>query len=494
MLTKFDNVTESRNSSTTREIEDITNMPEITHKIEPTYTENIGVQSSINNDGLNKNQIVTPFVLEKKYGNGKIIFVNMVGHYDSTIDKFLPVNETEDKDNNLDLMKSPNFLPLIGLGEEINNRYNRTNSHPITSVPLTRIIGDLNISPDQNVMINSSSILLPHSNNINKFLNSYNLTSKEVTVSNPLRISILDKQSNHTYETGATYEPRMLQAGKSDNYNIKFNNVIIKDFRIYGGPYEVIINSINSSHSLHLPASSSYRNYIGITIPKGFDMTVRLFGGKGSYVESELITMDDHKKYIIRIYGNTNDYNNNGTDTTEIRFFEVQTDAKNIGSISALMKMPSIKITNKDDHTPLEEQLGEGTTAISFKRDSSQNKPIKINRLSGNIASTVGYVDDYNERYHDTIKTQFVTYLDQNIQIIREDAPVSTPGDYNRKKLQIAIPGDISMYAKEHGIELTWEDAIGSTNSIIMAVLIAAVTIILIALSWLKVANMNKMI
>jgi hypothetical protein len=493
MLTKFDNVTKSPYSSTTREIKDITNMAGITHKIEPTDTENITIHSSFtNNNSLNKNQIVAPLVLEKKYGNGKIIFVNMVGHYNSTIDKFLPLNQPQNKDKNLDLMKLPNFLPLIGLWEDTNNHSNITNSHAITSVPLTRIIGDLNISPDQNVMINSSSISFPQSNNINKFLNSYNLTSKKVTISNPLRISILDKQSNHTYETTATYEPQILQEGNNDIYNIKFNNVIIKDFRIYGGPYQFIINSINSSHSLHLPASSSYRNYIGISIPKGFDMTIRLFGGNTSYFEGELITMDDYKKYIVRIYGNTNDYDNTGTDTTEIKFFDVQTDVKNIGSISALMKMLGLKITNKDDHTGLKES-GEGSTALSFKRDSSHNKPIKINKLNGNITSTIGYVDDYNERRLHTIKTQFVTYLDQNIQIIKEDATaVTTPGDYNGKRVQIAIPGDISAYAKEHGIEVTWEDAFDSNNSIIMVLSIGTVTIILIALSWLKVANLNK--
>jgi hypothetical protein len=201
--------------------------------------------------------------------------------------------------------------------------------------------------------------------------------------------------------------------------------------------------------------------------------------------------MDDYKKYIIRIYGNTNDYDNTGADTTEIKFFDVQTDVKNIGSISALMKMPGIKITNKDDHTRLEERSGEGSTALSFKRDSSHNKPIKINKLNGNITSTVGYVDDYHERRLDTIKTQFVTYLDQNIQIIKEGGTVTTPGDYS-KKIQIAIPGDISAYAKEHGIEVTWEDAIGSTNSVILTLSIATVTIILIARSWLKVSNLKK--
>lgn len=492
MQSKLDNVTKSVLSSIPREIKDITNMTGINHKIEPAYTENISILSSFTDYSLNESKKVAPFVLEKKYGKGKIIFVNMVGHYGSTIDKYLPVNETQDKDKNLDLTKLPNFLPLIGLGEDSNNHNNRTISHAITSVPLTRIIGDLEIFPDQNVVINSSSILFPQSNNINKFLDSYNLTSKEVTVSNPYKISILDKQSNHTNETGAVYDPQISDEESNDIFDYKLSNVIIKDFRIYGGPSEVIINSINSSHPLHLPASSSYRSYIGISIPKGFDMTVRLSGENASYVESELITMDN-KKYKIRISGNTNDYdgNNSTTNTTEIKFFDVQTDVKYIESVSALMKMPSIKISTKYEHTCPEERLGEGCTAISFKRDSSHNKPIKINKLSGYITSTVGYVDDYIERSHDTAKTQFITYLDQNFQI-KEDATVTTPGDYNRKKVQIAIPGDISAYAKEHEIDVNWEDAISSTNSIILTVTITTVTIILIALSWLKVANLNK--
>jgi hypothetical protein len=311
-----------------------------------------------------------------------------------------------------------------------------------------------------------------------------------VTVSNPLRISILDKQSNNTYEN--MYEPQTSQKKNNENYNHKFNNVIIKDFKIYGGPYQVIINSINSSHSLHLPASSSYRNYIGISIPKGFDMTIILFGGNASYVEGELITIDDNKKYKIKVSANTNGYDNIGNYTTEIKFFDVQTDVKNIGSISALMKSPDIKITNKDNQALLEKQLGQGSTAISFIRDSSKNNPIEIHKVNGNITSTIGYVDNYNEHYLDTIRIQFVTYLDQNIQIIKEDDTVTTPGDYNRKKVQIQIPGDISEYAKDHGIEVTWQEAIGSTYSIIMVLSIGTVTISLIVLSWLKIDKLNR--
>jgi hypothetical protein len=170
----------------------------------------------------------------------------------------------------------------------------------------------------------------------------------------------------------------------------------------------------------------------------------------------------------------------------------VQTDVKNIGSISALMKSPDIKITNKDNEALLEKQLGQGSTAISFIRDSSKNNPIEIHKVNGNITSTIGYVDNYNEHYLDTIRIQFVTYLDQNIQIIKEDDTVTTPGDYNRKKVQIQIPGDISEYAKDHGIEVTWQEAIGSTYSIIMVLSIATVTISLIVLSWLKIDKLNR--
>ena len=490
MLTKSDRVAKTAYNGTSGEIKYNTNISGMGYKIESTDTKDVTVNSLyINNDIYNKNQKVTPFVLETKYGNGKIIFVNMVGYLNSTIDKSLLVNKSQDEDKNVDLMKLPKFLPLIGLEEDNNNHYNKTSFHPITAVPLTRIIGDLNISPGQSIMINSSSLLLPQSYNIDKFLNSYNLTSKAVTVSNPLRISILDKQSNNTYETA--YERQTSQQKNNDNYDHKFNNVIIKDFKIFGGPYQVIINSVNSSHSLNLPASSSYRNYIGISIPKGFDMTIKLFGGNASYVEGELITIDDNKKYKIKVSASPKDYNNIGNYTTEIKFFDVQTDVKNIGSISALMKSPDIKIVNKDNQALLEKQLGQ-ETAISFKRDSSENNPIEIHKVNGNITSTVGYVDNYKEHYFDAIRIQFVTYLDQDIQIIKEYDTVTMPGDNNRNKVQIQIPGDISEYAKDHGIEITWQEAIGSTNNIILMLSIATVTISLIVLSWLKIEKLNR--
>jgi hypothetical protein len=221
-------------------------------------------------------------------------------------------------------------------------------------------------------------------------------------------------------------------------------------------------------------------------------MTIRFFGGNLSYAEGELITIDDYKKYKIKITGNSNDHDNIGNNTTEIKFFDVQTDVKNIGSISVLMKRPEIKIINKDDQTYLERQLREGTTAVSFKRDPSNDNPVKIPKVSGNITSKLDYVDNYDESYHDSIKTQFVTYLNQNFQIINGDGSVINPSEYDGGKVEIQLPGDISEYAKEHAIAVPWREAISSTNGIILSLSISGVTIILIILSWLKIEKLSR--
>ncbi|HYY66079.1 MAG TPA: hypothetical protein VE622_03015, partial [Nitrososphaeraceae archaeon] len=54
-------------------------------------------------------------------------------------------------------------------------------------------------------------------------------------------------------------------------------------------------------------------------------------------------------------------------------------------------------------------------------------------------------------------------------------------------KLQIKLPADTSILAKRRGIEVPWQEAIVSTNSIIVLVSISLVSIIVTWRIWPKI-------
>jgi hypothetical protein len=452
-----------------------------TWHFEPNFLGNMSVKSFyVDKDSINKTHKAAPFAIEKNYGKGKIILVNTLGYFDSIFPKSF------DSYKNIDNIKNQRFIdlyklfPLIGVPENNDNGNKNKTTHPITGLPATRILGDLKISPQQTIIINSSSLLLPHSNNSNLSLDSYNLTAKEVSISSPFRISNLDKLSDNGFTDAVKDENHSIlekNQGQNTHYNYKFNKAIIKDLKIYGGPYEVIINSTNSSRPLYLPASSSYHDYVGISIPKGFDMTIRILNSNSSYTDFQLVTIDGGKNSSkwIRVPGN-NGNNNFKNETSGIQLFDVRTDPREIRDISLLMKQPNIKIINKEQIAS-DGQNGQEIAALTFKRDSPKNTPLKIPMVLGNITSKVGYIDNFNQRNRETIKTQFVTYLDENFKIIKNDGTVSTPAQYNKgSQFGIEFPGDISEYAKEHGIEIPWQEVLMSFNNIIIVVSIIALS------------------
>ena len=59
-------------------------------------------------------------------------------------------------------------------------------------------------------------------------------------------------------------------------------------------------------------------------------------------------------------------------------------------------------------------------------------------------------------------------------------------------KLVTKKPGDISEYAKEHGIEVPWRYVPSSTPSHVIVVILVTVFVIAIALMWSKMTKLNR--
>jgi hypothetical protein len=453
------------------------------------------------NDKYSQGNIAkVPFSLEKKYGKGKIIFVNSGGYFDAIFQKSLArsiaVNKPHYSDGN-HLTTLANISHMIGIERQIEKGSNNDSKRPTVSSPFT-IIGDLKISGHHttSTIINSSSVLIPSpmegkEGQSDSYNNHYHLLVKDITITPQLPLSPFAPTASNDDKplpSPSPYVPSSTNNLNTSNssQNSSFKNVLIKDLELYG-KYKVTINSTGRAPS-YMPESSSYYDYIGIPIPSGFDMTVKLYGNR-SYVQ--LITNPDEdnraanvtRLHIGEVNGhnsssNNNSYllgqqqrpgpairisnNNDNSSVTQIQFHKIQVkaDSPDIKSIPILMKTPEIKISNAE--------------GVSFRAGSHRNSVTEIKETEGGAVATeakLNFVDHYHQGYRNGIRTQFITYLKEDIK----DTVTSSSGLAKDQKFFefIKIPGDISEGAKEKGIvHIPWQKAMSSVMGVLIAVTI----------------------
>ena len=321
-MTKFDSI-DSSDSNKTGEKKYTLNISGAVKNIEINPNSNLTVKSYyMNKDISDKSQRVAPFAIEKNYGHGKIILVNAFGYFDAIFGNSLSSANTTDNNKNQYFATLSKIAPIIGLPED--NLYVEKNSPQIPSSIGSRIVGDLQIFPWQTITINSSSVMFPDSHSIGIKPVSYNLTANLLSISkNPLqKISITShKVFNNTFTTNNTDDNSNLMVKKTSNnsnqnsYNIK--NVIIKDLMLYGGSFEILIKVTNSSTPLYLPTSSSHNDYIEMSIPNGFDLTIKFPDNNSSYAQLDILKKGDEKNSFQRIKLSGHDHDNTaGSNST----------------------------------------------------------------------------------------------------------------------------------------------------------------------------------
>jgi len=181
------------------------------------FSENIKIkdEDSIVRSFYVKEDIVAPFVIEKRLGNGRIIFVNVLGFF----------NVISDSPNKFFTVLG-NIPDLIELDSE---KYPKTGLNP----QRPRFLGTM--EGTGKIMITSSELFLSG--------NSFYIE--------PPNQNFLEASKKRSSQNDRTY-------------------VKIQDLTIYG-PFITIINSTSISH---LP-SSEY-GYIALSLPDRFDMTLKL--------------------------------------------------------------------------------------------------------------------------------------------------------------------------------------------------------------------------
>jgi hypothetical protein len=332
---------------------------------------------------------VAPFALERKFGSagGQIIFVNSNGYYDA-------------------LFKSPEhfFLTLGSIPSLLDlNLANYTNEVlPDNVTTGARFVGDLRIAG--HTFITSPSLLLP---NINAYTVGDISTSNS---SNP--INGIDKKNN-------------------------LKSVLIENLT-FSGSYKA---TIESTEFVSLPSSVYQYDYIGISLPKRVELTLKLLDKSG---KAEFIITGSNAtgKYKVPVsIGNME----------EIRFHNIGlqdlfTDNQNI-----IMKRPQLNATGN-------------ITVNNLYIPGRDEKDMNLNALNASLHHS----DNYITNYHNASRMQYVTYLNW----------IQTKGTPEDKHTVVKLPGDISERAKTKGLKVPWQEVMVSKNATILLLSVVSVTTI----------------
>jgi hypothetical protein len=496
-LTKFDRISPS-NSNKIGDEKYSLNVSGIARSIEINPNSNLTVKSYyMNKDKNDKYQKVAPFAIEKNYGhgNGKIIFANVIGYFDSIFGNSFTSDVTSGSNKNQFFATLSKAAPLVGIPED--NLYVEKNSSQIPSRQTIRILGDIKILPQQTIMINTSSILFPDSNSSDINRTSYNLTAGAGYVSaTPFQNISLTSQKilddTHTAIDNNDNSNSMLKKISNDTHSYSFKKVIIRDLKLYGGPFEIVLNVTNSSRTLNLPTSSSYNDYIEMSIPRGFDMTIKVPNNNSSYAQLDTLKGDEKSTFQrIKVSGYSHDNNGSSKNTAQIFLHNVRADVQDIRLMPVLMKSPEIKIIQGDESKG---SAGDETRSLFFTKLSPDKTLSEIRKEEGDIVIKLDHVDDYNKPYRNGTKTQFITYLKNDVQITNDNRS-KIPAD-NQHSLFTSIiskrPGDISEYSKEQGIEVPLRKVLSSTPNIMVSIAIAVVMVIVLMLGWFKLAKFQR--
>jgi hypothetical protein len=444
-----------------------------------------------NNNGSATNKASIPIATEISYGKGKIIYLRSATYFD-TLEKF----------SRNSFLTMGDVLSTIGLNIGSDEKWDNKPSMLMGSKDPTRIRGDVSItrimdririSPGQTTVINgtSFSLLGSHYNAEDLSIDSlYNLSARSINISN--QSSLDDSADGKTDDISEVDIDSEVSQGDTNNSNsdFAFKDAIIRDLKLYGS-YEVIANSSETRRAILLPQPSSYNDYIEFTIPTGFNLTIKLSESKPAYAEFTTLSKDQSSFRTIKVQGannigsfdvhdSRNPVNSSQMVGNLIEFRNLKTKS-GFTSISFMMKSPDIHIINEAYGNPQE-------IAMSFTKNSPQGDPIEVKNGVINATAKVGYVDNYDQLHGMGVKKQFVTYLEEDMQIIGDRSGKGTT--QNSSIINLMLPGSVSERAKQAGIEIGWQKALSNSN-IAMAALIAIIASLSIRILWSRIDRSN---
>jgi len=350
-------------------------------------SKNVTVSSYYTNNGKK----VAPFALVHRYGSadGKIIYVNNAGYFDA-------------------LIKSPKQFSSLGHVPavlDLNTPNYAREYLPNTAENGSRFIGKLKASGPTTVT--TRSLLLP---------NESNFTADNISISNASIVT------NPGYKKNAV------------------KNALIENLTLTGA-YSAVVESTGV---VSLPSWLSEYDYIGMSLPKTINLTLKILDKSGK-VDFLAITSNNTGKYKVPItVGNKE----------EVRFHNIGPQNSSAASQILIMKKPEINasgnITVNNMYTPANEE----------ERNVS---------LTG-LNASIDHLDTLVINYKNTSRMQYVTYLNW----------LQTERIPEHKQIVIKLPGDISERSKNEGMEVPWKQVMVSKNGIILVTSVVSVSLVAI--------------
>jgi hypothetical protein len=327
-----------------------------------------------------------PFVIEKQIDNGRIIYMNAKGYFDA-------INNDPRK-----------YFPSLSILSDLLSSSSSNQTIPQSiSKPIKRFIGDVEMNGK--ISINASSMII-----INGSIDLPSFEAKTVTVFD-----------------------------KNENVENQFDNLSVLN-AITSGNYEISIETLGA---MTLPEGLSQHDYVQMSIPNEFNLTLTLLDNKTSKAEFPII-------------------NNSSIDTIEfanesrIIFTSVKAPFP-LESVSFLMKNPIISIDG-----------GIRFDKTNFHGESTY-PPVEA---SGSAVARFDFIDDFEESYRKGTRTQYLSYL----------GTISIDGERIQSNQELKLPGDISADVRKRGLDVPLHSILGTANNFVLIVAVGIGTIIL---TWL---------
>jgi len=303
---------------------------------------------------------------------------------------------------------------------------------------LENIPGLVDLPRDKYVEVNSLSAIPP-----TRFIGEarvngstlINTSSIIETRGHNFEVENLSYKSNHHSISSTSNNQQLLNHGA-------VKNILIKDLKLFG-PIKVHIYSSGFSYSPSSLLHPIY-DYFPMSIPTGFNMTMDLQDG----ASIEFLVGNNSQPVRIN-YG-------------EITLYNIKSGSPGTKYYDTLIKNPQINVHGNASFGEFYSNDPKDPTQPWASGDQLNSQGI--------LMATFDHVDSYDN----ASGTQYVTYLNQ----------FNIDGYTNVGHDELRIPGDISKYAKEQGLEVPWNSIIFSTNNAKVLATIVIITISCTVVLW----------
>lgn len=224
---------------------------------------------------------------------------------------------------------------------------------------------------------------------------------------------------------------------KDGNLKNHFENLSIINMNL-SGLYEVSIDALGR---LTIPESLTQNDYVQISLPNEFNMTLNLFDNKNS--RAEILIKNNSSINSVEL--------NNGSKAI---FYKVRSENP-LKFVPVIIKKPLVAVDG----------------SLNFDKGNfyGDMRYLPLN-LSGHGEARFDFIDDLRESNGSRTKIQYLAYL----------GALTLDGKTKQPTQILKLPGEISYDLKKRGLDVPLISILGSPNNIALIAAISIGTMILI--------------